>query len=198
MELSKLQESLLALSAIDNMILPALQSLNPPERLQDDALKFTICNYLQVLLCSFLDEWKVFGSLARDHPTVLITLKVAAPALKRIQSWDGLYKVRSAILAHGFRGKDRRLIWTWELITSQNVPTAYAETILLAECARLSVWVTVQLHRDDIAAAENMAEMRRQDIPDRGIRSLDDMHKELNRIRAVVQSLLGSRGGAEA
>jgi hypothetical protein len=99
-----LQESLLILAALRNQIRWALLTIVPEGRAKDESLKFTVSNHIQILLCSFLDEWSTLEKLGRDEK-LRTTLKIVSPALDRIKRWRGLPKIRSTLLAHGQRDK---------------------------------------------------------------------------------------------
>ena len=108
--LTPLQESLIILVSLGNQLKKALASMVFGDRINDEELKFTLSNHIHILLCSFLDEWKVLVSMGRDE-TIRNTLKITSPALKRIQRWEGLEQVRNKLLAHGQRHKNRVTVW---------------------------------------------------------------------------------------
>lgn len=186
--LTRLQESLLQLAAFKNSLEAALRALAPADRVQDEDLKFTVSNHIQVLLCSFLEEWKVFEGLGADS-NVRNTLRVAAPAVDRVRRWRGLPKVRSMLLAHGFRGKDGKMVHPWDVFAKHDAPTAYAEVTLLANCAKLAIEAALDRHRQEYKeAAEHVLKMNR-DIEDKGIRTIGEIKAELSKIDEEMAKL---------
>src|SRR6266568_4703986 len=97
--------SLLILRGLQTQLESALQALHAKELMANGDLQWTVCNHIQILLCSFLEEWKIFESFAEDDERIRDTLKIAAPALDRIRAWKGLERVRNTLLAHNLRDK---------------------------------------------------------------------------------------------
>src|SRR5690242_3471355 len=107
----------------------ALHALRGKEQVANGDLEWTVCNHIQILLCSFLDEWKIFESFAEDNEWIRDTLKIAVPALDRIRAWTGLERVRNTLLAHNLRDKKGNPVSIWDVFNSNKIPTAYAEII---------------------------------------------------------------------
>jgi hypothetical protein len=72
--MTKFQETIVALTAIRNSLERTILCLyqangshleDKPERIGDQYLLFTLNNHLQILLCSFLEEWSKFGGFAK-------------------------------------------------------------------------------------------------------------------------------------
>lgn len=61
-DITTLEECLLFFMSSKNHIGLALEVVEK-NGFKDEKLKFTICNYLLILLCSFLEKWKVFVTL---------------------------------------------------------------------------------------------------------------------------------------
>src|SRR5437588_12808441 len=116
-------------------------------------LQWTVCNHIQILLCSFLDEWKIFESFAEDDERIRDTLKIAVPALDHIRAWTGLERVRNTLLAHNQRDKKGNPVNTWDVFNSNKTPTAYAETVLLARLAVLAIRRTHKQHYSEFHLA---------------------------------------------
>jgi len=192
MNLTKLQEILLILAGISSQLKSALRTLRPVDVEENDDLYFTVCNHLQILICSFLDEWKRLESYGSDSE-IQKTLRIASPAVKRIRSWKGLPKIRSRLLAHGFRDKDGHPAWHWDALEDYEAPTAYAETILLGACATRAVDVVLQRHEREHAEGLKELVQRRREIGDRGVRTGGEIEAELeridNEIRKVAQQV---------
>ncbi len=182
------QESLLILATLSNQIKWALKAVVPEGRAKDEDLKFTVCNYIQVLLCSFLEEWKNLKALGSDEK-IRAMLKIVSPALDRIQQWRGLYKVRSTLLAHGHRDKRGAPAWPWEVFGKHDAPTAYAETILLGNCAVLATRVLLTRHQSDYQEAVQQLNKLKRGIEDKGIRTVGEIVAELNKIKAEMSRI---------
>lgn len=192
MNLTKLQETLLILAAISSQLKSALRTLLPVDVEENDDLYFTVCNYLQILICNFLVEWKRLESYGSDSE-VRKTVRIASAAVKRIRSWKGLPKIRSRLLAHGHRDKDGHPAWYWGVFEEYKAPTVYAETILLGECAVRAIHITFEHHGREHAEGLKELVQRRREIDDRGIRTGGDIEAELeridNEIRKVAQQV---------
>lgn len=179
--LSPLQESILALVGIDNQILYALKSIQPEERIKDEDLKFTVCNHIQILLCSFLEEWRRLGRLGANTE-IRKTLDIASPAITRIRRWKGLRGVRSQLLAHSHRTSDGKLVPAWEVFDRFSAPTAYAEIIVLGNCARKATYVVVKRHAEDYKLALALTESKRRQIETKGVQKVDEIKAELEKV----------------
>ncbi|MBA7654050.1 hypothetical protein ES703_61924 [subsurface metagenome] len=190
-KLTSFQESLLVLAALSNQIEWALKAMVPKDRIEDKDLKFTISNHIQILLCSFLDERKRLEALGCDDK-IRATLKMASPALDRIRRWRGLRKLRSTLLAHGHRTREGAFVWPSKVFGNHPIPTAYAEIILLGNCALLAVRVVLTQHQSDYQEAVQQLSNLKKDIEDEGIRTVGEIKEELNKIKAEILKITES------
>lgn len=192
MYLTKLQESLLVLTGIEHQIESALQTLVPKEHIEDDNLKFTVCNHLHIIICSFLDEWKILESLGEDSE-IQKTLLIASPAINCIRSWKGLEKIRSQLLAHGHRDKNGHVAWAWDVFARYNAPTAYGEMIVLGNCAVKAIKIAFLRHQKEHEEASMEIKKLNRDIEEKGARTVGDIKLELektdNKIKEIAQSI---------
>jgi hypothetical protein len=183
--LTPLQESILILLGIKNQIEVALKSIRSKERVQDEGLKFTVCNHIQILVCSFLEEWRRLERLGVKSE-IQKTLKIASPAIDRIKQWRGLDKVRSQLLAHPQRDSDGNFVPPWRTFASYSAPTTYAETILLGNCVIKATSVVLKRHAKEYRLAFAMVQSRAEDIADKGIKTVGDVKTELERIDSQI------------
>jgi hypothetical protein len=192
MNLTRLQEILLILAAISSQPRSALRTLLPVDVEENDDLYFTVCNYLQILICNFLDEWKRLAPYASDSE-IQKALRIASPAVERTRRWKGLRRIRSRLLAHGLRDKDGHPAWHWDVFEEYEAPTAYAGTILLGECAVRAIHIALERHEREHAEGLKELVQRGREIDDRGIRTRGDIQAELeriyNEIRKVAQEV---------
>ena len=188
MALTNLQENLLILALIKGQLEAALRTLIPEEHIKDEDLKFTVTNHLHILICSFLDEWKRLEGLGTDA-TVRTTLRLCSPAISRIRQWTGLHKIRSTFLAHGSRDKTGSLVYAWDVMNEQAVPTRYAETILLGNCALVASNIVFQRHSQEYTDATAQISAQSRDIPERGIRTVGEIKEELAKIGVDIQRI---------
>ena len=179
--LTPLQESILILLGIKNQIEVALKSIQPKERVKDEGLKFTVCNHIQILVCSFLEEWRKLEGLGTDSE-IQKTLKVASPAIDRIKKWKGLAKVRSVLLAHPQRDSDGTFVPPWQAFASYSAPTTYAETIVLGNCARKALSVVLKRHAKEYKLAFAIVESQAEDIADKGIQTVGEIRSDLREV----------------
>jgi hypothetical protein len=187
MALTKIQESLMVFAALKNQIEPALRVVKR-HKLEDD-LKFTVTNYLLILVSSFLDEWRRFTALDSDA-RVSKTIQTAKPAAERIQQWPGIYELRSSALAHGFRKKDRSLVHISDLFGEGVAPSNYAEQILLAECAVYAIATAIcqlqDIYRDGISQIYDSGPHH---VRDCGIQTMEMFEQEIAAIRRTITSI---------
>jgi len=179
--LTPLQESILILLGIKNQIEVALKSIQSKERVQDEGLKFTVCNYIQILVCSFLEEWWKLERLGTDSE-IQKTLKVASPAIDRIRKWKGLAKVRSQLLAHPHRDSNGRFKTPWQVFARYSAPTAYGETIVLGNCANKATSVVLKRHAKEYELAFAIVESQAEEIDDKGVRTVGEIRSELIKV----------------
>ncbi|MCK4717819.1 MAG: hypothetical protein KAT70_04030 [Thermoplasmata archaeon] len=190
-----LQESLLVLVPLKMQIETALRSIEPEKtevvmesRLKDEDLKFTVCNHLKILLCSFLEEWKILEAQG-SNKKIQKTLKITSPALKRIRKWKGLSKERSNLLAHGPRNKQGEFTLPLEIVARYYSPTKYAETILLGMCAILAIELALACHNVEYQEAVNKLPHSSQEIVEKGISTFEEITTEINKIRSEMREL---------
>jgi len=183
--LTPLQESILILLGIKNQIEVALKSIQPKERVQDEGLKFTVCNHIQILVCSFLEEWRRLEGLGTESE-IQKTLKVASPAIDRIKRWAGLAKVRSQLLAHPQRASDGTFVPPWQTFANYSAPVTYAETIVLGNCAIKATSVVLKRHAKDYRLAFAIVESRAKEIPDKGIKTVGEIRSELSEVNQQI------------
>jgi hypothetical protein len=149
MELGKIQQCILVLSALKNNF---QNDLNVIKRyIHDDDLKYSIANKILVDIASFLDEWKVVCSLAAENIAIRETLAITAPAIRRIKKWEGVKGLRNTALAHGFRDDSTggQITCLNKRYFNANVPTTYAEIMLLAEFAVYAISTVLCRHKDE-------------------------------------------------
>lgn len=186
---SPLQESILALVGIDNQILYALKSIQAEGGIKDEDLKFTVCNHILILLCSFLEEWRRLERLGANNE-IRKTLYIASPAVTRVRRWKGLKGVRSQLLAHSHRTSDGKLVAAWEAFNRFSAPTAYAEIIVLGSCARKATYVVLMRHAEDYKLALTLVESERRKIETKGVRKVDEINAELEKVNQQIAQRL--------
>ena len=195
-KLTSLQESLLILAALSNQIGWALKAMISEDRIKDEDLKFTISNHVQILLCSFLDEWKRLEALGCDDK-IRTTLKMVSPALDRIRQWGGLRELRSMLLAHPHRDKRGAFVWPSKVFGEHHIPTAYAEIFLLGNCVLLAVRVLLTQHQSDYQEAEQQLSNLKKDIEDKGIHTMGDIKAEFGKIKDEMLAEMSKIAGVD-
>ena len=152
-------------------------------------LEWTVCNHIQILLCSFLEEWKIFESFGKDE-RIRDTLKIAVPALDRIRSWTGLERVRSTLLVHNQRDKEGNPVSTWDVFNSNKIPTAYAEIVLLARLAVLAIRGTRERHYSEFHLAAQRLKQYHVTIKPQGIRTSQEAESVFQATRDRMDELV--------
>lgn len=161
--MTEFQQTIVALTAIRNSIERAVLCLysaqganlaSRPDRTNDRFLTFTLQNHIQILLCSFLEEWRIFSSFGKGDARVKETLQIVSPAIDQFRRWSGLHKIRSSLLAHSPRDTNGRIVFPWVAFRENRCPTTLEETLLLALCALMSVDNVKERHKAEQAEAE--------------------------------------------
>ncbi len=173
MALSKFQESLLVVSAMKTIMENDLRVFK--RYIHDDDLKFALNNKMLIDICSFLDEWKRFNTYARDSESIRETMKVTAPAIKRLKSWRGIEGMRNTMLAHGHRddNDNGKLTCLNKRYFEAEVPTTYAEVMLLSEYCVYVISAFICRHKAEHKAALETIPKFEQEVK-RGIETLDE------------------------
>jgi len=158
------------------------------ERLEDEDLKFTVFNYVQVLLCSFTEAWQYLERMG-DLPEVCKSLRVASPAIDRIRKWKGLYKIRSMLIAHPTRDSDRKFTYSWDAFAQFDAPTNYAEILFLGNCALRAGKILLRYHHDAYESAWRIASTQMKNIDRIGITTVGDIKRELQILDEEMASI---------
>lgn len=144
---SDLGVSLAALASRKALIEPALLACK--RYIEDDDVKYIATNFILVQVSAFLEEWRIFRSFGEKHEDVRETTQIAKPALERIERWKGVREYRNSMIAHTRRKSTETPLLVGDV---SNVPSNYAEQMLLGECAVYAIAVALNRH----------AEVRRQ------------------------------------
>lgn len=153
MTLSKFQESLLVISAMKTIMENDLRVFK--RYIHDDDLKYALNNKMLIDICSFLDEWKRFNTYARDCERIRETMTITAPAIKHLNSWSGIKGMRNTMLAHGYRddSDNGKLTCLNKRYFEAEVPTTYAEVMLLSEYCVYAISAFICRHKEEHKAA---------------------------------------------
>ena len=192
--MTEFQKVLIALVSIRNSTERAILSFysfqgsnlaSKPDRENDPYLKFTLQNYLLILLCSFLDEWNALSSHAKDNEAVREAQKIVKPALDRFKKWPHLHKIRSGMLAHS-PNNHGELILPWEAFAKYRCPTTLEEILLLAFCALMAVDYIKARFQGELSDAEaSILEMDRT-INIQGIPNTKSLEKTFSEIQDEI------------
>lgn len=183
-----LHQSLWRLAALRNQLRKALDAIRPKDRFGDNDLRFTVCNYIPILVCSFLDAWKSFSSLGHNEE-IKTTLRIAKPGLDCIQKWKGLNKVRSQLLAHGFSESGRGPVaYPGDVFARYDAPTEHAEIILLGECACSVAEKALARHYDEYHEGYPKSQ-KNPSIEPMGIRKREEIDMELDKIKVKMSKI---------
>jgi hypothetical protein len=182
---TRLQQSTLVLSAIKNVLDPGIRTFR--KYITDDELKFIISAKLMIDLCSFLDEWKKLGPIAKEDPCVMDTLKMCGLPIKKIKAWDGLKSYRNTMLAHGFRDETAGNTPTniSQRYFNAKVPTKYAETLFLAHIASFCIGVFLTRHGQCVDPSLMKHE---GEFLERGIGTIGEFDEEIKLIKEHFES----------
>jgi len=179
------QEHLATITGVANHIQWALNCFPTTPSEHDYNLKFSLNNYLYILLCSFLDAWKELEGMG-DDPRIQETLYIISPAIRRIRKWPGLNKVRSQLLAHHQRDKNGAFVQPWEVFGRFEAPTSFAETMLLGHCAQVAKETLLRRHSNDWEEMSSYLGSQDRRIKTKGIMTKEEVEDEITRIRQEI------------
>jgi len=194
--MTNFQKTIINLTAIRNNLERVIRCIysvddssrlsNRPERIEDSLLCFILQNYLQILLCSFLEEWGKFSGFAKNDVKVMGTLQIVSPATKQFKKWSGLRKIRSCLLAHSPRDKSGEIVFPWIILNKEKSPTTLEETILLTFCVFLIVDNINERYESEkeIAVKEILAMDRK--VTTQGIPDTAELEKQFANIQSQV------------
>ncbi len=184
MPINKFQESMLVFSAMKNNIENDLRVFK--RHIQDEDLKFSLHKKMLIDISSFLDEWAKFKSYGKDTK-IRETFEIVTPAIKRINKWKDIKHMRNTILAHGFRDKTRskNLTCLNEKYFEANVPTTYAEVMLLSEFIVYIIATFICRHKEEHSIA--LASVPSYSIKEE--RGIDTMEEYNNDIKVLENQL---------
>lgn len=183
--LSPLEDVLLVLAGLKYQLEPCLRTFKRYGK--DHEAKTSLANYLLVLVASFDQEWQRLERLG-GSAEVRQTLIAASPALKRIRTWRGLHRLRSSMLAHGFRDKKGCLVNTSVLFGPGEAPTHFAGQLLLGELAVYAIATAICHHgkvRD--GALTKLHAIWPDEVPvPSGITTLAEFEREIQQVRTEM------------
>lgn len=150
--LTPIQESVFVMSALKNTFEPALKTFK--RYIHDDDVKFLLQQKIFLDLYSFKEEWARLDGQCANNPELVLTKKICAPALARINQWGGLREFRNKVIAHGFREelkgsngiKINSPVDLQKWYFDADVPNTYAEVLLLANMAYFCMAIFLSRH----------------------------------------------------
>ncbi|WMX34703.1 hypothetical protein RE654_00020 [Aeromonas caviae] len=182
MALSKFQESLLVMAAMKNNMENDLRVFK--RYIHDDDLKYTIHNKMILDICSFLNEWKRFNIYSKNSESIRETMKITAPAIRRLKRWRGIEGMRNTMLAHGFRDEkdDGKPTCMRKRYFEADVPTSYAEVMLLSEYCVYVISAFICRHSEEYQSALNTIPMKTAHVQ-RGIDTMLEFDAALKELQ---------------
>lgn len=191
-DISKVESWILRLATIkrrlESILLVFLDCYRPSPRkpfLKND-FNYVMYSNIMLLLHQFKEVYFHIGSL--DAP-MKVSFKIAKPAVERIQRWNEIHEARDLFLAHISEGKDGEFLSVKEIVRKYNFPTAYAEAILLAECAITAIDIVLQVNREVYQKALAKVKSDKSKWVERGIRDPAQAEKEIDVISDEITKL---------
>ncbi len=174
MSLSRFQESLLVLGALKNNIQNDLRVIKRYSF--DEDLKFSLTNKMLIDIASFLDEWKRFNTYAKESDEIKETMRITSPAVRRLKQWRGIKGMRNTMLAHGFRddNAEGRVTDIVKRYFDADVPTTYAEIMLLSEFVVYTISTAICRHESEYEKALVSVPQYDQGVQ-RGIQTMEEL-----------------------
>lgn len=194
MSLSKFQESILVLSALKNNMQNDLKVFK--RYIKDEDLKYSLHIKMIIDVASFLDEWKRLNAYVKENEDLKETMRIVSPAIKRIAKWKDITAMRNTMLAHGFRDEkyEGKLTCLDRRFFNANVPTTYAEIMLLAEYAVYAISAVICRHKKDHEVALASAPKYEEDVV-RGIQTMDEFNQDVVALQQHMFSIDSSLKG---
>ena len=188
MILTKFQESLLVISAMKNIMENDLRVFKRYKH--DEDLKYSLNNKMLIDICSFMKEWKRFNNYAKHDEHIRETMKITAPAIQRISQWTGLEGMRNTLLAHGYRDDNNqgKLTCLNKRYFNADVPTTYAEVMLLSEYCVYTIATFICRHRNEHQKAMALVPNWNHDVK-RGIETQGEFDAEVEKLQAHMFNL---------
>jgi hypothetical protein len=133
----------------------------------DSVMAAVLGEQMIIKICSFLDEWKSFGSNAKNDPRVVELRQSTKAATKQLNSWSDIYLVRNTIIAHTFRDKKKENVSS--LLTEQmafNSPISHFDYRLACGCIHLIVFaLKAFFHKEYNLLIPKLTEARQHTFP---------------------------------
>lgn len=141
LEYSDLETSIVNLCLLQ-MLVDEYLSLHSKEYENTNNILASVLGELMVVkICSFLEEWKSFGSNAKNDIRVVELRQATKAATSQLNSWSDIYLVRNTVIAHTFR--DKKKDNTSSLLSEQmefNSPISHFDYKLACGCIYLIVF----------------------------------------------------------
>jgi hypothetical protein len=154
----------------------------------NEDLKKTLFLKQVIDICSFLDEFRVFRSFAKDNDKIISICRKVKPAIDRIEEVKGLRIYRNVLAAHNFRHErdKENVVILSDYTKSPDYPNSIAEVFFLsALCTTIIEVINTDLENELKLAKEyyfsRLADDR--DDPLRGIKNLREAYDYVDKYR---------------
>lgn len=156
----------------------------------DEDLKYSLHNKMLIDVCSFLGEWKRFNNHAKNDVHIQETMRITAPAIQRISKWKGLEGMRNTLLAHGYRDDNNqgKLTCLNKRYFDADVPTTYAEVMLLSEYCVYVISAFICRHRNEHQEAMALVPEWNHDVK-RGIETQAEFDADVEKLQSHMFNL---------
>lgn len=139
-------------------------------------------------VCAFLDEFKVFRSLAKENEKIKNVCKITKPALDRIEVLKGLRDYRNALAAHNFRldSRNDEVVLLSDYTKRQDCPNSIAELFLLGSLCITIIEAVCKEFNSEQKQALSSYELKLEDDSDtqlRGVKKIREAYDEIEKYR---------------
>jgi hypothetical protein len=139
-------------------------------------------------VCSFLDEFNAFRSLAKDCERVKNICKQVKPALKRIEEVKGLRAYRNTLAAHNFRHerKNEDVVLISDYSKHPDCPNSIAEMFFLSSlCITIIEAISGAFNSERKQSLESYISRLEDDrnTPLRGVKTLREAYDQVEKYR---------------
>lgn len=154
-------------------------------------LKTTIFSKQILDICSFLDEFDIFNSLAKNNERIRSLCKRAKPVLNRIKEVKGLRKYRNVMVAHNFRLDNEldKVIKLSDFTKNNDYPNSIAEVFFISCLCLTLIELIFEEFNDELELALKIYYSHLEDDKDtplRGVKNLREAYDQVDMYRLKI------------
>lgn len=139
-------------------------------------------------ICSFLDEFRIFRSFAKDNEKIINICRKVKPAIDRIGEVKGLRVYRNVLAAHNFRHERNKenVVLLSDYTKNPDYPNSIAEIFFLSALCTTIIEVINTEFKNELLLAKEYYFSRLDDDrgdPLRGVKNLREAYDHVDKYR---------------